>query len=294
MTAARTSQRVLQTAAGFFVAVGLSVAFAGASPLFDIYNNQQAHALLGLARIPDHLQPLLRFTYGMLGGTIAGKWVLAWFVVRHGEPERNPWAYRTLLWGLWVWFAVDSAASMWRGALFNVLMINLAPLVLFGVPLMRMGRTPAQTVQSPPLFSADRTARWVQVLSALVAVAGFALAVAPREVSPRVWLAQTALALFGQPTWPADAVVHLRFVCGPLGGTLCGFAVMAFMMARHAYFTPWVHRALLTGTVVWFVADSSMGMVQGAWFNVVAVNVPYLVAMVVPLAWTWRRAHGRA
>ncbi|MGB3049904.1 MAG: hypothetical protein WBB42_02835 [Polyangiales bacterium] len=41
-----------------------------------------------------------------------------------------------LLWPMLLWFCVDSTVSALHGAYFNIYLINLVPLVVFGVPLM--------------------------------------------------------------------------------------------------------------------------------------------------------------
>ncbi|MGI9173964.1 MAG: hypothetical protein ACR2GR_01415 [Rhodothermales bacterium] len=50
---------------------------------------------------------------------------------RRGER----WAWQAVLRGTLVWFVVDSAVSLWHGATFNVYLVNLVPVLVFGLPL---------------------------------------------------------------------------------------------------------------------------------------------------------------
>lgn len=75
------------------------------------------------------------FSAGPLGGTIAGFYVLQAFIAATAFRRRERWAWQATLWGMLVWFVIDSAVSVWHGAVFNVYLVNLVPLVVFGLPL---------------------------------------------------------------------------------------------------------------------------------------------------------------
>ena len=72
---------------------------------------------------------------GLLGGTMAGSYLLQAFIAAIPFARREPWAWWASLGGVLLWFLVDSSLSVAHGAAFNVWMINLMPLVVFVVPL---------------------------------------------------------------------------------------------------------------------------------------------------------------
>ena len=81
-----------------------------------------------------------RFLMGPLGGTIAGFYLLQAAIAAVPFARRERWAWWATAGGTLLWFAVDSAASVARGAAFNIWMVNLAPLLLFAPPLLATRR----------------------------------------------------------------------------------------------------------------------------------------------------------
>ncbi|MEL6615822.1 MAG: hypothetical protein AAFQ43_08795, partial [Bacteroidota bacterium] len=75
------------------------------------------------------------FVMGPLGGTIAGSYALQAFIAAVPFARRERWAWWATLVGMLVWFVTDSTLSISHGAAFNVLQINLMPLLVFGPPL---------------------------------------------------------------------------------------------------------------------------------------------------------------
>jgi len=73
---------------------------------------------------------------GPLGGTIAGSYLMQTFIVAVPFKRREPWAWHALLWPMLLWFCVDSIISAFHGAYFNIYLINLVPLMIFGIPLL--------------------------------------------------------------------------------------------------------------------------------------------------------------
>jgi uncharacterized membrane protein len=76
------------------------------------------------------------FLMGPLGGTIAGSYLIQTFIVAVPFQRREAWAWHAILWPMLLWFCVDSAVSALHGAYFNIVQINLMPLVVFGIPLI--------------------------------------------------------------------------------------------------------------------------------------------------------------
>jgi cytochrome c oxidase assembly factor CtaG len=88
---------------------------------------------------------------------IAGSYLLQAFVAAVPFARRERWAWWATLGSLALWFVVDSSLSLAHGAAFNVLLINLMPLVVFVPPLVatrraffeRAGAAPGVAVDDP-------------------------------------------------------------------------------------------------------------------------------------------------
>ena len=119
-----------------FAGVGVVVALAGTGLMFAMWRTAAADSFYGAETLPASISELVGLTLGILGGSIAGKWVAAWAIARRYAQTGSPWMWRALVAGLLGWFAVDSGFSLGLGATFNVWMINVLPLAVFGVPAL--------------------------------------------------------------------------------------------------------------------------------------------------------------
>lgn len=115
--------------------VGLLIALAPNSMLFGFHTTAIAEAFFQ-GTIPEEAAHLRTFLFGIIGGTIAGYFLMQTFIVWGPFRRREPWAWHAVLWALLLWFVVDSGLSVYHGALFNVWMINVWTLVLVGLPLV--------------------------------------------------------------------------------------------------------------------------------------------------------------
>jgi hypothetical protein len=127
-------QRWLLAASALFCAFGLFVALLPNAALLAPWNAAVAEAFYAGAE-PEGAAGFRAFVLGPLGGTIAGFYLLQAFVARYPFAERRRWAWGATAGSHLLWFVTDSSLSLGRGAAFNVWMINLAPLVAFGLPL---------------------------------------------------------------------------------------------------------------------------------------------------------------
>ena len=137
MTAARFRfyQRWLTYANVLTVGVGLLVAFAGNSVFFELHNTYtQAVFFDGVAFTPEVLR-LKNWLFGIIGGTIVGFHVLMIYLSEYAIKRREDWAYRAMWAGLGSWFVIDSGISLYFGVVHNIILINLAALLLIGYPL---------------------------------------------------------------------------------------------------------------------------------------------------------------
>lgn len=92
-------------------------------------------------------------------------------------------------------------------------------------------------------------------------------------------------------SWPIDgATTYLspdtRFLSALTGGFLLGWGVMIWCLSTWVYDAApeGVRRAVLTGTIAWFVLDSAGSVLSGNASNVV-FNVIVLLIAVGPLWW---------
>ena len=276
------SNRALEVAALCFAALGAVVAAWGDGPIFAVWREAGIRAVHG-GQAPAHWAGFASVTFGMLGGSIAGKWLAAWWIAAVPLRRGEAWARPALWWGLASWFVIDSALSAAHGAWFNVWMINLAPVAVFA-PLL--ARAPAGTRAPAPV----PTVAWRVVLAACVlsVVAGLAIAFAVDTALFAMWRAGAATQL-GQPTLDPELRAWLAFVAGPIGATTVGHFVMLAWIARHAAGQRWALAAIASSVGVWFAIDTTSSLVRGAAFNVWLVNVPAFALMAIPCVFAARR-----
>jgi len=270
-----------------FAAVGLILAIAG--PLGPLqFWERRVDALFFGARPQPELQPFKAATFGILGGSIVGKWCAAWWLVRVPLRQRQRWALGGLWSGLLVWFLIDSVVSWRSGATFNIWLINAVPLVVMGGLLLRLrsGMRPQSAAETASFGALPVGWRSLGLIS--IAFVGVGLVVAFGMDGPFFAIYRD---LFGRYFFggdlPLEAQRYLVFIAGPIGATFAGhFAMLAWAVRSTGAQRPaWLLQCVVTSVMAWFVVDSSMSILHGAWFNVVVVNVPTLVAMAYPV---WR------
>ena len=116
----RTYQRVCLG----FVGLGVALALAGATPLFGWWRGAVAHDLFGAARLPPDVTRLARLTDAILGASIVGKWLTAWWLARGPLAAGHTWAWRASVAALALWWLVDSGVSLAVGAPANVVLVS--------------------------------------------------------------------------------------------------------------------------------------------------------------------------
>ncbi|MCB0707289.1 MAG: hypothetical protein KDC34_18360 [Saprospiraceae bacterium] len=118
------------------VCVGLLVAFGGNSFLFKLHNNYSQELFFNGQDFSPELLFFKNWLFGIIGGTIVGFHLLMIFISENAFKKKEPWAYIALWVGLLSWFIIDSSISIYYGAIYNVVLINLVALVLIAVPLL--------------------------------------------------------------------------------------------------------------------------------------------------------------
>lgn len=127
-------QRWLLYASAFFCAFGVVVALFPDASFLAPWRAAVARTFYGGVE-PEQAAAFRAFIFGPLGGTMAGSFLLQTFVVAVPFARRERWAWWAVGGALTLWFVVDSSLSVAHGAAFNVLLVNLAPVVVFAPPL---------------------------------------------------------------------------------------------------------------------------------------------------------------
>lgn len=117
------------------VLVGISVAFAGDSFIWELHNNASKEVFFA-GNFPAEVVPYKKWLFGIIGGTIVGFHVLCIFISENAFKKKEPWAYWALWIGLISWFLIDSSISLFHGAIHNLYLVNLVALFLIGLPLL--------------------------------------------------------------------------------------------------------------------------------------------------------------
>jgi hypothetical protein len=92
-------------------------------------------AVFGLGILPVDRQVLLPWQNAVYGATFMGWGTTLFFVGRLAFHRRDPDLMRALLYGLFVWFPVESLFSAYLGVWFNV-GVDVAVLAVLSLPLI--------------------------------------------------------------------------------------------------------------------------------------------------------------
>ena len=117
------------------IAVGILVAFAGNSFVFELHNHYTKEVFFEANELRPDVVRLKNWLFGIIGGTIVGFHTLMIMIAENAFKKKEPWAYRAMWFGLLSWFCIDSGISVYYGAFHNVIIINIVALVAIGLPL---------------------------------------------------------------------------------------------------------------------------------------------------------------
>lgn len=116
--------------------IGLLVAFFPFSIFFDLHHSKTQDVFFEGQAMPENIRLLIRWLFGIIGGTIAGYHLLMIYVSEYAFSLKQKWAWRACLYSIIAWFLIDSSLSIYFGAIHNVYLINLAGLVMILLPLI--------------------------------------------------------------------------------------------------------------------------------------------------------------
>ena len=129
-------QKWLSYANVLTILVGVLVAFAGNSIIFEMHNDYTNDVFFNSTELEPEVIKLKKWLFGIIGATIIGFHVLMVMISENSFKKKEPWAYKAMWFGLLSWFIVDSGISFYYGAIHNIVLINLVALILIGLPLI--------------------------------------------------------------------------------------------------------------------------------------------------------------
>ena len=115
---------------------GVATAITASPDPFGIYVGAVRGFFWEGAAVPAEAEALRRFLMGIIGGTLAGYFTFVLFLIVYPLRARERWAHTAIASGLLVWFCVDSAMSLYHGALFNLQIVNIPTMILWSIPLI--------------------------------------------------------------------------------------------------------------------------------------------------------------
>lgn len=112
------------------------MAFAGNSFVFELHNEFTKEVFFGGIDFDTQTLEFKNWLFGIIGGTIVGFHILMIMISENSFKKKEVWAYEAMWFGLLSWFLIDSGVSIYYGALYNVILINLVALAFIGLPLV--------------------------------------------------------------------------------------------------------------------------------------------------------------
>ncbi len=275
-----------------FAFAGGTLAFFGDSFLFEPYNQALRDIFFEGGAPSPGAAGFQALTLGQLGGTQAGRWAMLALIVWHGWKRRRRWVQPAVTASLLISFVIDSAISVFYGAVFNVWMMNIAPMLLLLPAMALMYRfRPLKGSREPgePDREFQFWYRWMLIASILPAAQGVFTAIFASP-DPFDIYANHIREFFWAADIPAADDRFRRFLLGSLGGALAGYFTAQYFLVRFTWSRrlTWGRDAIAAGLLLWFTVDSTVSIMHGAWFNLYLVNVPTLIAIGMPLLMTRR------
>jgi len=121
---------------GIVIAVfGIVMALFSGTPLFDVFNRQIDPAFWGMNAVSDVAKQFQQWIYGVWGATIAGWGIFVTYIARYPFKSKERWSWNCLVFGLLIWFVLDTSLSVFYKVYFNVA-FNTVLFILAMLPIM--------------------------------------------------------------------------------------------------------------------------------------------------------------
>ncbi len=113
---------------------GIFMAFFSGTILFKVMDENVNMAFWGEQEVSNEIKNFQRWVYGAWGATIAGWGVFIFYITRYPFKNKESWAWNAMLFGVLVWYLVDTGFSLYFQVHVNVL-LNTFLLILGLLPL---------------------------------------------------------------------------------------------------------------------------------------------------------------
>src|SRR5574341_1004419 len=121
---------------GIVIAVfGIAMALFSGTPLFDLFNRQIDPGFWGMNAVSDVAKQFQQWIYGVWGATIAGWGIFVVYIARYPFKSKERWSSNCLVFGVLIWFVLDTSLSVIYKVYFNVA-FNTVLLILAMLPIV--------------------------------------------------------------------------------------------------------------------------------------------------------------
>lgn len=114
---------------------GVMMALLSGTPLFDLFNRQIDPAFWSTNAVDEVTRQFQQWIYGVWGATIAGWGIILTYIARYPFSKKERWAWNCLIFGLLVWFVLDTSLSVFYKVYFNAA-FNTVLLILGMLPVV--------------------------------------------------------------------------------------------------------------------------------------------------------------
>lgn len=128
-------QKWLLTVGLLITVFGIAMAILSGTPLFDLVNRQIDPVFWGMNTVDDVAKRFQQWIYAAWGATVAGWGIFATYIAHYPFKQKEGWAWDCIVFGLAVWFTLDTSLSLLYGVHFNVA-LNTVLLILAMLPIV--------------------------------------------------------------------------------------------------------------------------------------------------------------
>jgi hypothetical protein len=118
------------------IGIGLLIAFAGNSFLFQIHNEGTYQNFFDGHAPSEEMMAFKNWLFGIIGATIVGFHTLIVYIAKYPFARREKWSRNAIALAMTLWFILDSALSFSYGADYNVYYINIPSFTLIMLPVI--------------------------------------------------------------------------------------------------------------------------------------------------------------
>lgn len=123
------------------IVIGLLIAFAGDSLLFQIHNEGTFQNFFEGRQPSQDILDFKKWLFGIIGATIVGFHVLIVFIAIYPYSRREQWTRNAIALAMTSWFLLDSFLSFSLGADYNVYFVNIPSYCLIMLPVVMTWRS---------------------------------------------------------------------------------------------------------------------------------------------------------